>query len=108
MTRSSNARLAGFGYLSNIVVGILNEVLMHRATRVDGTAATLARIGDHLMELLEAGTISPLAMAREIVVEQSRADRNRATASSPGTGTLRSRRHGRNIFRPHRSVDACT
>jgi hypothetical protein len=47
MTRSSNARLAGFGYLSNIVVGILNEVLMHRATRVDGTAATLARIGDH-------------------------------------------------------------
>jgi hypothetical protein len=56
MTRSSNARLAGFGYLSNIVVGILNEVLMHRATRVDGTAATLARIADHLMELLEAGT----------------------------------------------------
>jgi hypothetical protein len=45
MTRSSNARLAGFGYLSNIVVGILNEVLIHRATRVDGTAATLAHRG---------------------------------------------------------------
>ena len=34
MTRSMNARLAGFGYLSYIVVGILNEVLMYRATIV--------------------------------------------------------------------------
>jgi len=47
MTRSMNARLAGFGYLSYIGVGILNEVLMYRATSVEGTAAKLARIGEH-------------------------------------------------------------
>ena len=42
-----NARLAGFGYLSYIVVGIFNEVLMYRATSVEGTAAKLARIGEY-------------------------------------------------------------
>src|SRR5258705_10208689 len=47
MTRSTNARLAGFGYLSYIVVGILNEVLMYRATGVEGTAAKLARIAEY-------------------------------------------------------------
>jgi len=47
MTRSMNARLAGFGYLSYIGVGILNEVLMYRATSVEGTAAKLARIGEY-------------------------------------------------------------
>jgi len=47
MTRSTNARLAGFGYLSYIVVGILNEVLMYRATSVEGTAAKLARIAEY-------------------------------------------------------------
>ena len=47
MTRSTNARLAGVGYVSYIVVGILNEVLMYRATSVEGTAAKLARIADY-------------------------------------------------------------
>ena len=47
MTRSTNARLAGFGYLSYIVVGILNEVLMYRATSAEGTAAKLARIAEY-------------------------------------------------------------
>jgi hypothetical protein len=47
MTRSTNARLAGFGYLSYIVVGVLNEVLMYRATGVEGTAAKLARIAQY-------------------------------------------------------------
>ena len=47
MTRSTNARLAGFGYLSYIVVGILNEVLMYRATGIEGTAAKLARIAEY-------------------------------------------------------------
>ena len=36
MTRSTNARRAGFAYLSYIVVGIFNEVLMYQATNVDG------------------------------------------------------------------------
>ena len=47
MSRSTNARLAGFGYLSYIVVGILNEVLMYRATGVEGTAAKLARVAEY-------------------------------------------------------------
>ena len=51
MTRSTNARLAGFGYLSYIVVGILNEVLMYRATSVEGTAAKLARIAEYSVDV---------------------------------------------------------
>jgi len=47
MTRSTNARLAGFGYLSYIVAGSRNEVLMYRATSVEGTAAKLARIAEY-------------------------------------------------------------
>ena len=47
MTRSTNARLAGSAYLSYIVVGILNEVLMYRAAGVNGIAAKLARIADY-------------------------------------------------------------
>src|SRR6266571_1844749 len=47
MTRSTNARLAGFGYLSYIVAGALNEGLMYRATSVEGTASKLARIAEY-------------------------------------------------------------
>ena len=47
MTRSTNARLAGSAYLSYIVVGILNEVLMYRAAGVNGIAAKLARMADY-------------------------------------------------------------
>jgi hypothetical protein len=46
MTHSTSARLAGFGYLSYMLVGILNEVLMYRATSVEGTATKLARIAE--------------------------------------------------------------
>jgi hypothetical protein len=51
MTRATNARLAGFGYLSYMVVGIVNEVLMHRATSVEGTAAKLARIAEYTTDV---------------------------------------------------------
>jgi len=51
MTRTTNARLAGVAYLSYMVVGVLNEVLMYRATNVDGTAATLARIAEHATDV---------------------------------------------------------
>ena len=51
MTRATNARLAGFAYLSYMVVGAGNEVLMYRATNVDGTAATLARIAEHATDV---------------------------------------------------------
>src|SRR3954464_12525309 len=71
MTRSTNARLAGFGYLSYIVVGILNEVLMYRATSVEGTAAKLARIAEYstdvrlamILKLAECFSVFVLAVA---------------------------------------------
>ena len=71
MTRSTNARLAGVAYLSYIVVGSLNEVLMYRATSVDGIAAKLARIAEYstdvrlaiILKLGECFSVFVLAVA---------------------------------------------
>ena len=45
MTRTTNARIAGFTYLFYAAIGICSELLMHHAMGVDGDAAKLARIG---------------------------------------------------------------
>ena len=71
MTRSTNARLAGFAYLSYIMVGAFNEVLMYRATSVAGTAETLARIAEYstdvrlaiILKLGECFSVFVLAVA---------------------------------------------
>ena len=71
MTRSTNARLAGSSYLSYVVVGILNEVLMYRATGVNGIAAKLARMADYstdvrlaiILKLGECFSVFVLAVA---------------------------------------------
>jgi hypothetical protein len=47
MTRTTNARLAGFMFLFYIAVGITSMVLFGRATRGEGTAAQLASIVQH-------------------------------------------------------------
>ena len=47
MTRTTNARIAGFTFLFFIVVGISSMVLMNGATSAEGTAAKLARIAEH-------------------------------------------------------------
>ena len=47
MTRSTNARIAGFTYLFYAAIGICSEVLMRQARGVDGGAAELARIGQY-------------------------------------------------------------
>ena len=47
MTRSTNARIAGFTYLFYAAIGICSELLMHQARGVDGDAAELARIGQY-------------------------------------------------------------
>ncbi len=48
MTRTTNARIAGFTYLFYAAIGICIELLMHRARNVDGdSAAKLARIGEY-------------------------------------------------------------
>ena len=48
MTRTTNARIAGFTYLFYAAIGVCIELLMHQARGVDGdTAAKLARIGQY-------------------------------------------------------------
>lgn len=48
MTRTTNARIAGFTYLFYAAIGICIELLMHRARNVDGdSAAKLVRIGEY-------------------------------------------------------------
>ena len=42
MTRTANARIAGFTFLAYIAAGITSLVLFRRATGVDGIAAKLA------------------------------------------------------------------
>ena len=69
MTRTTNARIAGFTFLFYTAVGSTLHVLMNRATNAEGTAATLALIAQHasdvrvsvLLSLLE--TFSALVLA---------------------------------------------
>ena len=51
MTRTTNARIAGFTFLFYIVVGIASMVLMNQATNAEGTAAILARVAEHASDL---------------------------------------------------------
>ena len=71
MTRSTNARVAGFTFLFYTAVGSTLHVLMNRATNAEGTAATLARIAAHasdvrvsvVLSLLESFSALVLAVA---------------------------------------------
>ena len=47
MTRTTNARIAGFTYLFYAAIGICIELLMHQARGVAGDSAELARIGQY-------------------------------------------------------------
>jgi len=47
MTRTTNARVAGFTYLFYAAIGICSEFLMHQARGVDGGVAMLTRIGQY-------------------------------------------------------------
>jgi hypothetical protein len=53
MTRTTNARIAGFTYLFYAAIGICSELLMHHARGggVDGDAAKLARIGEYATDV---------------------------------------------------------
>lgn len=71
MTLRTNARLAGFAFLSYIVIGITHMVLFNQATgSAEGTAARLASIAQHaplvrvtvLLTLLEAASALVLAV----------------------------------------------
>ncbi len=70
MTRTTNARIAGFTYLFYAAIGICGDLLMHHALGVDGDAATLARFGEYatdvridiLIKVLEAFSALVLAV----------------------------------------------
>jgi hypothetical protein len=51
MTRTTNARIAGFTFLFYIAAGISSAVLFGRATRGEGVAAKLAGIAQHASDV---------------------------------------------------------
>src|SRR5450432_2047337 len=51
MTRTTNARIAGFTYLFYAAIAMCIELLMHQARGVGGDAAKLAHIGQHAMNV---------------------------------------------------------
>jgi len=68
MTRTTNARLAGFTSLFYMGVGIANEVLMGRAKGAEGVAAKLLRLGEHATEVRVATVLALLECLSAIVV----------------------------------------
>jgi hypothetical protein len=69
MTRTTNARIAGFTYLFYAAIGICLELLMHRARSVDGdSAAKLARIGEHATDVRIAILITLLECFSALVL----------------------------------------
>ena len=69
MTRTTNARIAGFTFLFYIAVAFPGMVLMNRATTAEGTVAKLARIAEHATDvriavlLSLAGCLAALVLA---------------------------------------------
>ena len=61
MTRTTNARLAGFTYLFYIAVGITGMVVSSGSTSGVGTAAKLASIAQHVPQLRAAVLLNLLA-----------------------------------------------
>src|SRR5512132_863676 len=51
MTRSTNARIAGFTFLFYIAAGILSMIVFARAAGGEGIAAKLASIAQHVTEV---------------------------------------------------------
>ena len=70
MTRTTNARIAGFTYLFYAAIGICGDLMMHHAFGVDSDAAILARFGEYatvvridiLIKVLEAFSALVLAV----------------------------------------------
>jgi hypothetical protein len=58
MTRTSNARLAGFAFLFYIAVAFPAMVLMSRATSGDGIPAKLASVAQHASDVRLAAVLS--------------------------------------------------
>jgi hypothetical protein len=68
MTRATNARLAGFSYLFYIAVAFPAIVLSGRATRGEGTAARLASIAAHAVDMRLSILLNVLAFFTAVVL----------------------------------------
>jgi hypothetical protein len=82
MTRTTNARIAGFTFLFYIAAGITSMVLFGRASGGEGIAARLAAIGQHptevgvvvLLELLQSFSALVLAVTLYAITREQDAD----------------------------------
>jgi hypothetical protein len=97
MTRTTNARVAGFTYLFYAAIGIGSELLMQEARGVDGDAAKLARLGQYaanvrltiLITLLECLSALVLGVTLYGITRGGRDRCGRRVQRSFGRGALR-------------------
>ncbi|HEV8398755.1 MAG TPA: DUF4386 domain-containing protein [Gemmatimonadales bacterium] len=68
MTRTTNARLAGFAFLFYIAVGVPAMILMSRATNGDGIVAKLASVAQHVGDVRLAMVLSLLGSCSALVL----------------------------------------
>lgn len=68
MTRTTNARIAGFTYLFYAAIGICSEALMHRARGGLSGAAQLAHLGEHATDVRVTILIAVLESLSAIVL----------------------------------------
>lgn len=68
MTRTTNARIAGFTYLCYIAVAFPSMVLFSRATSGDGMGATLAGLAQHATEVRVAYVLSLIGCFAALVL----------------------------------------
>ncbi|MBI4500478.1 MAG: DUF4386 domain-containing protein [Gemmatimonadetes bacterium] len=68
MTRTTNARIAGFAFLFYIATGVAALVLFHRATDGEGIAAKLASIAQHPTDVRVAAVLTLLGCFSALVL----------------------------------------
>ena len=68
MTRTTNARIAGFTFLFYIAVALPAELLFNRATNAPSTAAKLVRIAEHATDVRLAILLGILSCFSAVVL----------------------------------------
>jgi Domain of unknown function (DUF4386) len=68
MTRTTNARLAGFTFLFYIAIAFPSMVLLDRATNAEGIAAKLARVAEHASDVRLAVVLSLISCFAALVL----------------------------------------
>jgi hypothetical protein len=68
MTRTTNARLAGFTFLFYIAVGLTSLTIENRATSAEGTAAKLARLAEHAADVRATLVLTVLTSLSALVL----------------------------------------